>query len=101
MHTHTKTEHHHSCKLNTWDVQGCVDALFDYGRLLEEVREDALSAERMYRRALQVNSCHVPALSNLGLLLEETRGDDVGAEDMYRRWVCACVCVCMYVYIYI
>jgi len=75
----------------------CVDALFHYGRLLQEVRGNHVGAERMYRRvladgaedlykrALAVDPHSRHALLHYGKLLQFARRDMSGAEGLYRR----------------
>ena len=55
------------------------------GVLQQSVKKDYDSAERMYRRVLDIEPEHVGILYNYGCLLEDVRKDYDGAETMYAR----------------
>ena len=52
---------------------------------LQDVRHEYDLAERVYKRALEVDPTDAATLCNYGLLLKNVRRDYDGAEFMYRR----------------
>jgi len=55
------------------------------GVFLQDVRRDHDGAEKMYRKAIELNPSVAPAYNSLGLLLRDVRKDVDGAERMFRK----------------
>ena len=60
-------------------------AHINLGALLQNERKDYAGAEKLYRKAIELDSNCVAAHSNLGLLLKDVRKDYDGAERHYRK----------------
>ena len=60
-------------------------AHINLGALLQNERKDYAGAEKLYRKAIELDSNYAMAHNNLGSLLHTVRKDYDGAERHYRK----------------
>ena len=72
-------------ELSPRSLSSAIDTLCNMGRLLKEVNHQTDRAERMYRRALQLDGSHVDALCGYAELLFSERGEAQRALTLLDR----------------